>query len=64
MDNIFLYIFLGCVVVLFSCILYDTMKCKHEWEQKTYSAIDYTSLNKVTKVCLICKKCGKIKVLK
>ena len=36
----------------------------HEWEQKTYSVIDYTSLNKVTKVCLVCKKCGKVKVLK
>ena len=64
MDNICIYVFLGCIVVLFGFLLYDNMKCNHEWEQKTYSAIDYTSLNKVTKVCLVCKKCGKVKVLK
>ena len=60
----FAWVFIAFVAIVFVCILYDNMKCKHEWEQKTYSAIDYTSLNKVTKVCLVCKKCGKVKVLK
>lgn len=54
----------GFVGIILVCMLYDILRCKHEWEQKTYSAIDYTSLTKVTKVCLICKKCGKIKVIK
>lgn len=64
MDYIFVGVFIAFVALVFVGLLYDNLKCKHEWEQKTYSAIDYTSFSKVTIVYLICKKCGKIKVLK
>lgn len=64
MDYIFVWVFLVIVVLIIGAMLYDNFKCKHEWEQKTYSAIDYTSFSKVTIVYLICKKCGKVKVLK
>lgn len=52
MDNIFLYIFLVCIVVLFGCVLYDTMKCKHEWEEVVRNSVT---------VVYRCKKCGKEK---
>lgn len=64
MDYIFVWMFIAFVALVFVGMLYDNFKCRHEWEQKTYSVIDYTTLNKITKVCLVCKKCGKVKVLK
>ena len=58
MDTIFLYIFLGCIVVLFGCILYDNMKCKHEWGQHTFEK------GGAKYYYITCKKCEKIKRLK
>ena len=58
MDNIFLYVFLGCIVVLFICMIYDNMRCKHEWEQNTFET------GGAEHYYLTCKKCGKVKVLK
>ena len=64
MDYIFVWVFIAFAALVFVGILYDNLRCRHKWEQKTYSVIDYTSLSKVTKVCLVCKKCGKVKVFK
>lgn len=64
MGEIFGWVFIAFIAIVFVCILYDSMKCKHKWEQHSYSVMDYTTLNKTTKICLICKKCGKVKVLK
>ena len=64
MGEIFVWIFviLGTAVLL--TMLYDTLKCKHEWEHcNTYIIDPHTGLNvKVT--YLLCKKCGKVKVLR
>ena len=64
MGEVFAWAFIGFVAIVFVCILYDSMKCKHEWEHcSSYIYDPKTGLNiKVT--YLLCKKCGKVKVLK
>lgn len=51
-------LFFGSLAALIICILVDTMRCKHEWEEHTFQK------GGATKYYLICKKCGKVKVLK
>ena len=46
-------------VALIAAMVYDTcFRCRHEWEQH------YFEKGGASRVCLICKKCGKVKVLK
>ena len=58
MDYVFAWVFIGFVAIVFVCIIYDSMKCKHEWEQHKFEK------GGATKYYLTCKKCGKVKVLK
>ena len=52
-------------LTLIAAMVYDMcFRCRHEWEERTYSAIDYATLNKVQVSYIVCKKCGKVKVLK
>ena len=63
-DEIIWVVVIG-VIVLIAAMVYDMcFRCRHEWEERTYSAIDYTTFNKVQVVYLVCKKCGKVKVFK
>lgn len=50
MDEMFVWVFIAFAAVVFVGMLYDNLKCKHEWEHHEYY--------------LICKKCGKVKVIK
>ena len=53
------------LIVLIAAMVYDMcFRCRHEWEERTYSVIDYATLNKVQVSYIICKKCGKVKVIK
>lgn len=58
MGATFGWVFIGFIAIVFVCILYDSMKCKHEWEQhkieKGGAAYYY----------ITCKKCEKVKYLK
>lgn len=58
MGATFGWVFIGFIAIVFVCILYYNMKCKHEWEQhkieKGGAAYYY----------ITCKKCGKVKYLK
>lgn len=58
MDYIFAWVFLAIVVIIIGAVLYDNMKCKHEWEQQTFEK------GGAKYYYLTCKKCGKVKVLK
>ena len=58
MGEVFAWVFIGFIAIVFVCILYDGMKCRHEWEQHTFEK------GGATKYYLICEKCGKVKVLK
>lgn len=62
------YLFGGLFVfgmaALLSCMIYDDMRCNHEWEEhgiKVYCEHRHCT---VDAYCLICKKCGKVKVIK
>lgn len=58
MDYIFVWVFIAFVALVFVGMLYDNLKCRHEWEQHTFE-------NGGAKYYyLTCKKCGKVKVLK
>lgn len=58
MGATFGWVFIGFIAIVFVCILYDSMKCKHEWEEH------YFEKGGATKYYLTCKKCGKVKVFK
>ena len=58
MGATFGWVFIGFIAIVFVCILYDSMKCKHEWEQHNF--ID----SGATRNYLVCKKCRKVKYLK
>jgi len=36
MGATFGWVFIGFIAIVFVCILYDNMKCKHEWEQHKF----------------------------
>jgi hypothetical protein len=58
MGTTFAWVFIGFVALVFVGMLYDNLKCKHEWKEH------YFEKGGASIVCLICKKCGKVKVLK
>lgn len=58
MGTTFAWVFIGFVALVFVCILYDNMKCKHEWEQHKFEK------GGATYYYITCKKCGKVKYLK
>ena len=58
MGEMFVWIFVGFAAVVFVGMLYDNLRCRHEWEQHTFE------IGGATKYYLTCKKCGKVKVLK
>ena len=58
MDYVFVWVFIAFAAIVFVGMLYDNMKCKHEWEQHKFEK------GGATKYYLTCKKCGKVKVLK
>lgn len=48
----------GFVSIILICMLYDILKCRHEWEQHKFEK------GGAIKYYLTCKKCGKVRVLK
>ena len=58
MDYIFVWVFIAFVSLVFVGMLYDNLKCRHEWEQHTFEK------GGARYYYLTCKKCGKVKVLK
>ena len=65
MSDAIIWAFIIGGAALVAAMVYDMcFRCHHEWEERTYSAIDYTTFNKVQVVYLVCKKCGKVKVFK
>ena len=51
-------VFIAFIAIVFVCLLYDNLKCRHEWEQHTYEK------GGAKYYYLTCKKCGKVKRLK
>jgi hypothetical protein len=52
------------LVALISFAIYDSAKCNHEWEEHSVRVWDKRRNCSADALCLICKKCGKIKVIK
>lgn len=57
--------FLTLAVGIFTVAYYlDNFKCKHEWEKTNIRIYCEKRKCTVDGVCLTCKKCGKVKVIK
>ena len=52
MDYIFVWVFIAFVALVFVGMLYDNLKCRHEWEEVVRNSVS---------VVYRCKKCGKEK---
>jgi hypothetical protein len=57
-------LFFGTSAALMICILVDTMRCKHEWKETGVRVYCKRRKHSVDALCLTCKKCGKVKVIK
>lgn len=60
----FVWIFVAFAAAVFVCMLYDNLKCIHEWEQIHDTKYDNMGFRDKYPVVLVCKKCGKVKVIK
>lgn len=59
MTDAIMWVFAIGGVALIAAMVYDIcFRCKHEWEQQTFQK------GGATNYYLICKKCGKVKILK
>ena len=58
MDYIFVWVFIAFVSLVFIGLLYDNLKCRHEWEQHKFEK------GGASYYYITCKKCGKVKRLK
>jgi hypothetical protein len=58
MDEIFVGVLIVLIIIAFPAMLYDNLRCRHEWVRHTFEA------DGKIKYCLVCKQCGKVKVLK
>lgn len=64
MTNIFAWGFLTLAGLgILTAFLYDTVRCKHEWEHRDVKVYD-KNRGIANALVLICKKCGKVKVIK
>lgn len=64
MDEMFVWIFIGFTAIVLAFLIYNALRCKHEWEEHGVRVWDKRRKHTVDAYCLICKKCGKVKVLK
>ena len=63
MGEMFVWAFIGFVALIFVGMLYDNLRCRHEWEW--HEAKVYDKKRGIANVLVLtCKKCGKVKVLK
>lgn len=52
------------ICVLIGFIIYDCVKCRHEWEQVHDTKYDNVGFRDKYPIILVCTKCGKVKVIK
>jgi hypothetical protein len=52
------------ICVLIGFIIHNCVKCRHEWEEHGIRVYCKHRQHTVDAYCLICKKCGKVKVIK
>jgi hypothetical protein len=64
MGEMFVWIFVAFAAAVFVCMLYDNLKCNHEWKQVHDTKYDNIGFRDKYPVVLVCTKCGKVKVLK
>lgn len=64
MGEMFVWIFVGLAALLFVGLLYENLKCKHEWEQVHDTKYDNVGFRDKYPVILVCIKCGKVKKIK
>ena len=58
------WVFIGFIAIVFTYMICDNLKCKHEWEHHCED-VYYPKHNKFIRTTfLVCKKCGKVKVIK
>lgn len=64
MGEIFVYIFIGFAAIILAFLIYNAMRCNHEWEEHGVRVYCKHRHCTVDAYCLICTKCGKVKVIK
>lgn len=64
MGEMFVWIFIAFAAIVLVCMLYDNLKCRHEWEQVHDTKYDNVGFREKYPIVLVCTKCGKVKVIK
>ncbi len=65
LEDILLLLLMAIIVTGIMILFYiDNIKCKHTWEQHGCEIYDNRIKGTRKACCLVCTKCGKVKVIK
>ena len=64
MGEMFVWILIGFAALVFVGMLYDGLRCRHEWEHHCEDVYYPKHNGFIRTTFLVCKKCGKVKVIK